>query len=279
MSFRDLEVILVDNGSKDGSQQLAKMEFPGLTVVQLDSNLGYGKAINAGIMVSRGKYVGLVDNDVEVSVDWLSRLLLVIEQDPSVGIAGSKVYFASSDRIIYSAGEMLNPKTGIVETLGYRTRDVGQFDILRAVDGVDGCCMLVRRDLLEKVGYLDEGYGFYWEDTDLSRKAQALGYHILYVPSSVATHRISMTSSRLGLKSYYLRRGWIRFLIIHSKNKDLLPRITIAALLAFEWSIIDTLHGRRDSLGQTIRALLWNVTSLRETLSARSRLQQLDAVN
>jgi GT2 family glycosyltransferase len=109
INFHDLEVILVGKWSKDGSPQKAQNEFPSLKVLCLSSNPEYGKSVNRLMAASIGKYIGLLDNDVVVSSSWLSELLRALKQDPTAGIVGSKVYFASSeDRIILCAGAMVN---------------------------------------------------------------------------------------------------------------------------------------------------------------------------
>lgn len=277
MTYQQLEVILVDNGSTDGSGQAVLNSFQNVQVVHLDRNMGYGSAVNRGIAVSKGKYVALLDNDTVVSPSWLSELVHVMETDPTLGIAGSKVYFYSSERAICSAGGLLNARNGFVRVLGFGEKDGGQFNKTCAVDWVAGCSMLIRRDVFGKIGYLDEGYGFYREEVDLCHRTRRANYGVLYVPTSVVWHKVSVTARKLGLKFYYLHRSWIRFVLIHASSPSVLPGVLFAAFFTLGESIGDIRRGDKDSVGQAVSAFWWNIKYLPATLCRRMELRQTEA--
>ena len=275
MTFRNFEVILIDNGSTDGSGQAVLDTFQNVRVVHLDRNMGYGKAVNQGIVASEGIYIGVLDNDTVVDPSWLSELVRVIDGDANNGIVGSKVYFHSTDRIIYSAGGILDQRNGLTRVLGLGSQDSGKFDQLREVDWVDGCAILIKRAVIEKAGYFDEGYGFYREDIDLCQKAHMLGYRTLYVPTSIVWHKGSTTSTKLGLKFYYLHRSWIRYVIIHSRRRYVLLGVLFASLLTLGESIAHVLRGNRGAIQQAIGALAWNFVFLPVTLAYRRKVRRL----
>lgn len=273
MSFQDFEVILIDNGSTDGSVQKVREASPNLRIVHFDQNVSYGKAVNAGIVAATGTYIALLDNDTVVDPLWLSELVRVIEADPSVGVVGSKVYYHSTEKCIYSAGGLLDSRDGFVKVLGLGSKE--GFDQLREVDWVDGCSTMIRRTVIDRVGYVDEGYGYYREDVDLCQKARLLGYRILYVPTSVVWHKAHTTSTRLGLTFYYLHRSWIRFVIVHSRRMYVLPGILFASLFTLGESFAQVLRGNEAAIRQALRALAWNFVSFPDTLAYRRRVSRL----
>ena len=277
MTFRNFEVILIDNGSTDGSGQAVLNTFQSVRVVHLDRNMGYGSAVNRGIAASEGKYVALLDNDTVVSQSWLSELVRAMEADSTVGIVGSKVYFYSSERTICSAGALLNPINGFVRVLGFGEKDVGQLNKPRTVDWVAGCSILIRRDILEKIGYLDEDYEFYREEVDLCHRTRLANYFVLYVPTSIVWHKMSITALRLGLKFYYLHRSWIRFVLIHASGSSVLPGVLFAVFFTLGESFGDFWRGNKDSVRQAVCAISWNVKHLPATLHRRMELRYTEA--
>ena len=277
LDFKDFEVILVDNGSTDDSARVAGKSFPEIKVIHLDRNVGYGKAVNFGIANSKGLYVGFLDNDVAVSLSWLSELLRVIEVDDTIGIVGGLVYAYSTGNIVYNGGGLVDMRNGHVRVLGVGLRDFGQFRGSRQVDWVSGASILVRRQLLERVGFFDEGYVFYRDEVDLCVKARCLGYRVMFTHRAVSWHKGSSTMTRMGLKFYYLYRSWIRFVIIHVKRRYLLQAVLSVVLITLAKSVEAILKGNRFALQQAFGAIWWNIVFLPSILRSRMNRYLLGA--
>jgi GT2 family glycosyltransferase len=192
-----------------------------------------------------------------------------MENDPKVGVAGGMVYFYSTDKKIYSAGGFLDLRNGRVRVLAFGERDVGQYVKRFEVHWVAGCSILVRRDIVEKMGCLDEGYVFYRDEVDLCQRSHILGYRVMSVPDAIVWHKVSTTITKLGLKFYYLYRAWIRFVVIHVDRRYLPLAVLSVVLITLAKSIEAFLKGDRLVLQQAFGAIWWNVTSLPFTLQAR----------
>ena len=180
------EVIVVDDDSPDDTASLLA-RIGNVKVVRNEVNLGFTKACNAGIAAASGEYVVLLNNDTEVTPGWLEELTGTADSDPQVGVVGVKLEYP--DGTLQEAG-------GIVwrdgSGMNYGRGDQpgrGEYGYLREVDYCSGACLLVRRDLLRRLGGLDERYApAYYEDTDLAFAARSLGYKVVYQPNARIIH-------------------------------------------------------------------------------------------
>jgi hypothetical protein len=270
LQYKNFKVTVVDNGSTDGSCEMVDSAFGEVNVIRLKKRVGYGQAVNEGIRNCTAKYVALLDNDACVDPAWLTEIVAHLETDLTVGIAGSKVYFHGSDRKFYSAGGLLNSKNGFVHVLGLGEIDRGQYDRLRFLDWVAGCSIVVRRDLISSIGYMDEGYELYREEVDLCFRATRVGYKVLFVPSSVVWHKVSQTTSMLGTKFYYLHRSWIRFCLVN------LPLVfaVIGSIYAAFFTLMEATgylsRGSAKEMRAAVSAILWNLFSVRRSVARRA---------
>ena len=168
-SYSDLEIIVVDNGSSDGSVDEAKRAFPGIKVVRLEQNQGYAGGCNRGIEVSSGTYVLLLNDDTEIEPGCIKELVRVAEEDPQVGACQPKIR-SLVDRSLF---EYSGAAGGLMDIYGYplsRGRlmghveaDHGQYDDPVEIFWASGVCMLIRKSVLAEVGSLDEVFFAYME--------------------------------------------------------------------------------------------------------------------
>jgi GT2 family glycosyltransferase len=209
------EILVVDNDSTDGSVELLRSRFPSIQVVCNARNLGYAGGANAGLRRARGDLFILVNPDVEVHPGWLGALKEALQEE-RVGVAGCKLYYPDG-RTIQHAGGIINFPLAAADHYGYRQRDEGQWDRGRAVDYVTGAALALRRDVLDRVGFFDEGFcPAYYEEVDFCFRARDAGYQVRYVPTAVATHH---EHAALGEESYsyirYFHRNRLRFVLKH----------------------------------------------------------------
>lgn len=203
-SFEGFEVILVDNGSSDGSPDWVATEFPQVRVVRLDSNLGFCAGNNAGVRAARGEYLVLLNNDTVVEPDWLAPLYATMTSDPRIAACDSKVLYSGARHTIWSAGAVYT----IAGTANFRAQGAPQ-DALASdpeeVFSAVACSAMYRRSVWDEIGGLDETFFAGYEDVDWSFRARLRGYRILNVPSSRVYHKVSATH---GFNSpAYVRRG------------------------------------------------------------------------
>lgn len=211
-SYANKEVILVDNASTDNSLQMSRIYSNFIRVVRNPRNYGFARGCNEGIKRSQGSIVVLLNVDTCVRPGWLEELVYAMVQDPTIGVAGSKLLFLNG-KTIQHAGGMIAANC-LSQHIGYGEPDNGQYQVPREVGYVTGASIAIRRELLDAVGLLDEGFTLYYDDLDLALSARRHGYKVVYIPSSVVLH-FETYGTEKNSRTYYYRyhRGRIRFLI------------------------------------------------------------------
>ncbi len=187
-TLADIEVIVSDDGSTDGSVELIEKGYPEVAVVRSPANRGFCEAANAGIRASRGEFVLLLNNDTELDPRSVEELLRAMEADHQVGICAAKMVYSRDPTIINSAGHACRPD-GVVVDIGRGERDGEWFDRPREVLGASGGAALYRRQMLEEIGLFDPHFVTSVEDVDLDWRAQWAGWRARYVPAAIVQHR------------------------------------------------------------------------------------------
>lgn len=217
ITYPNYEILLVDNGSTDGSVNCFKERYPGIDLIINEKNLGYAEGNNVGIrraMEKAADYILLQNNDTIVDPEFLSELIRVAKSDLEIGFAGPMVYYYNYNGrkdVINFAGGKLNMWKGITKHIGLNEIDTGQYNEIKEVDYIEGSCLLLRKEMLIKIGLLDPVYFAYWEDNDWCRRGFAAGYRSVFVPKAKIWHKTS--ASNIGTtKLYYLTRNRIWFI-------------------------------------------------------------------
>ena len=194
-SYQDFEVIVVDNNSHDGSQQLIEEEFTEVKLIKLPHNIGIA-ARNRGIEISRGEFIVLMDDDAVLAKDWIEKALKHFNKEPSLGILASKV-------LNYDSREIWGWVYG-VDVNTFADKQFEAFDFV-------ACAAAIRKTALEKAGLFSEELFIYWDEDDLSIRIIDSGYKIWYCPDLVAYHRIpsSQNATRSKRRAYYKARNAI----------------------------------------------------------------------
>lgn len=208
------EVLVVDNGSMDGSAELVQRRFPRVRWIAHMVN-DYCRALNVGISLSHGDFIAFLNNDTRVDPQWLSELVKRIEQHPQIGACGSKVLLMNG--LINSTGHRALPNFYWIDR-GFKEPDTGQYDRLEEVESLSGCAVLIRRRALDDVGGLDEDFGMYVEDIDLSRCLRQRGWKLYYVPTSIV-HHVFHGSAKEEDVEYWVERNRLLFLAKHDPEQ------------------------------------------------------------
>lgn len=226
------ETIVVDNDSKDGSADMVATEFPEVVLIRAGGNLGFAAANNRGFAVAHGRYVVLLNSDAFLRPGALPLSVKKMDADPGIGIGGARLIgrddsWQPSGRLFPS---FLNDFLTITGLAARRpgSRFFGRFDRTWAspdeaaeVDWVPGAYSIIRREVLERVGYFDEAFFLYYEEVDLCRRTKAAGFTVWYWPDVVVVHlggessktlkRLSMSSSGSQLTLWRMRAGLIYY--------------------------------------------------------------------
>lgn len=221
-SYKNLEVIVIDNGSTDSSQTLVKKEFPKVKLIENQQNLGFGGGNNIGIKNARGKLLFLINNDIFLDHLCIEKLVEKAMSKEDVGIFGCKIYFGYLNNILQHAGGILdNSGSGILR--GFFEKDSNLYNIEYEVDWVHGAAIFIRKRVFEEIGLFDTIYHpIYHDEIDLCYRAFKSGFKILYIPTAIVYHYESVKSLKT-LKTAFLRiRNQLIFVFKFYKLKDLL---------------------------------------------------------
>ena len=194
-TFKDFEVIVVDNGSKDASLETVREYCPGAVIIELDRNYGFSKAVNEGIKAAAAPYVFLLNNDTKLHPDCIKQLLFRISKDERIFSVSSRMLKLSDPEIIDSAGDLYC-------CLGWafaRGKDKKKEGYAHPAEIFSSCAgaALYRKSLFNVIGYFDERHFAYLEDVDIGYRARICGYKNVYEPSALVLHAGSgMSGSR-----------------------------------------------------------------------------------
>ena len=251
------ELIVVDDGG-DGSVEEAKERFPEIKLILNPGNLGFAASCNRGMEVARGRYFVLLNNDVEVSPGWLRALVEFAESHPSAGACQPKIISFSDRRRFDYAGAA----GGLMDMLGYPyclgrvfhtlEEDEGQYDSPRRIFWASGTALFLRREAVEDVGGLDEGFFMHMEEIDLCWRLHRAGWEVWSVPEAVVYHRSGWSLPQSFRKMYLNHRNNLVLLLKNYDVPSLLSLFPLRVLL----EVLTVLRAPFGEPGRSLAALL-----------------------
>lgn len=233
-SIGDVDVMLVDNGSTDGSADYVRSQFPKVRILALERNSGFAAGNNRAIEASSSEFVALLNNDAVADRNW-AECLLDPTKDARVGIVASKVVLYGDRQRLDSAGDGMST-VGV----GYKRGHLARSDSYPSAEGVfgaSGCAMLLRRSMLADIGLLDEDFFLLYEDCDLCFRAQLRGWKCRYAPGAVVYHKLNATIGRLSSVHVFYGQRNVEYVYFKDMPGRLfwryLPAHLLNAMLAF----------------------------------------------
>jgi GT2 family glycosyltransferase len=229
LTYSNFEVIVIDNGSKDGSPVAIKKQFPGFFLIENTENLGFAEGNNIGMrkaLQHGANMVLLLNNDTVVAIDILDRFTEMFDTHPEAGILGAKIHLFDQKQTLDHLGGMWNRKTGTFELVGKHRREAElQWQKSQELDYVCGAGLIIRRNVIETIGYLDPRFFLIWEESDYCFRARRAGFKILTCPQARLWHKAS--ASFVGGKPHSTYFWWRNRLLWIEKNCSFHEKISL----------------------------------------------------
>lgn len=277
-TYENVEVILVDNGSTDGSGDLVRRDYPSVTVVRREERLGYGAGCNLGAAHADGEYVLFLSNDTKVTSGCLEELVRVAEEDPRIGVVQNKLLRAHDPLVVDSVGSYFT-STGLLYYQDQGKPDSYQDGVVKDIFAADGTAMMVRRSLFEELGGFDHDYGIYYDDVDLCWRVWLAGYRVVVATGAVVYHLGGATMRRRNSEMIVFMqfRNRLCTLIKNLSARDLVRVLPVHLVTCLAGSLAFLVRGKPRVARAILRGLLWNVFNLRGTLEKRRINRSLPA--
>lgn len=267
--YPHIEIIVVDNGSKENSVPGWIVKYPEIKFIRSDINLGFAGGNNLGIKEAKGEYLFFVNNDTEFTPGLIDTLVTVMDQNPSVGMASPKIrYFDQPDTLQYAGFTEMNYYTCRNYCIGQFELDKGQYDNNLGPTGyAHGAAMMLRREAMDKAGVMAENFFLYYEEMDWCDHIKRKGYEIWLVPQALIYHKESVSVGRAsGLKEYFMNRNRILFI---RRNAPFLARIffyVYFVLVVTPRNILNYLKNKQKGFTTLLlKAIWWNITEKKDS--------------
>lgn len=246
----NMEVIVVDNASKNDEAIIIQERYPQVKTIRSDKNLGFAGGNNLGIKAAKGKYLFLVNNDTVFKDFNVQALIDRLESSSNIGLVSPKIRFAWDNNPIQYAGYTpLSKITVRNKAIGFGEEDNGQYDTPHPTPYAHGAAMLIKREVIDKVGLMPDCYFLYYEEIDWSMMFTRSGYEIWYEPACTIFHKESQSTGQSSpLRTYYItrnrlllvKRNWqgiYKWLAYCYLTNIVTPRDIIKYLLKGKWNL------------------------------------------
>jgi GT2 family glycosyltransferase len=269
--YRNFEVIVADNASRDDSLQLLARDYPEVKVVALPENRGFTGGNNAGIRAASGEIIILLNNDTEADPHWLEEISAAFERHPEAGLVASKMMLFDRRDTFHTAGDFYR-LDGIPGNRGVWEIDRGQYDREEYVFSACGGSAAYRKSMLDQIGLLDEDFFYSCEDIDLAWRAQLAGWKCVYAPKAIVYHKLSATGGG-ATASFYDGRNFL-YVIAKDYPSSLWKKYR-SAIIRQQWSLFtEALRAWRGEAARArMRGMISGLLHLPQLLRKRRRIQ------
>jgi len=254
LHYPSIEIWVVDNNS-NSEKRIDRKFFPEVNYIQSETNLGFAGGNNLAITRCKGDFILLLNNDTEVESELLTELLDTFSKHSDAGIVSPKILFYQTNTIQYAGTGAINPLTCRGNTNGYKEIDRGQFNYTRKTDLSHGACMMIKREVIEKVGLLSEAFFLYYEEYDFCEMAKRQGFSIYFNGLTRVFHKESVSVGKLSsLKMYYMAKNRVLFAKRNFKGWQKIVSIAYYYLLALPKNVfVEALNGRYNNSRAALR--------------------------
>jgi GT2 family glycosyltransferase len=264
-TYPDIEIIVVDNASKVNPIPYWKEKYPAVKFIRSEVNLGFTGGNNLGIAQAKGDYLFVINNDTEVTELLIARLVDTLERHPEIGVISPKInYFDKPDVLQYTGYTDMNYYTARNKCIGQFEKDNGQYDYLTGKTGyAHGAAMLVKREVIEKVGALSDNFFIYYEELDWCERIKKAGYEVWVDMKALLYHKESMTvGKQSSFKEYYMNRNRILFNRKHAPAFAFIIFTIFYTTVVIPKTLIGYLRKKQYNFIPVLRsAIKWNLTN------------------
>lgn len=270
--YPSMELIFVDNGSKDNSLEILHEYFPNAIVVKNETNLGYAYPNNQGLERASGEYIYLLNNDTQVDPDFVINMVEEFEDNKDIDIAQSKILLSDKPDQLDSAGAYLT-KSGFLVYEGFEGK-ADEYQENREIFFAKGAACMFRKEVSDKVGLFDGRYFAYWEEADFCWRAHLAGYKTWFIPSSIVYHDLGQTNKKLNSDfiDFHSFKNRLASLIKNLNSNDLYI-VFIHVVLMKLVALTFLLRLKPKNAWAVFKAIWWNLLNLGETLKKRKQVQ------
>jgi len=281
--YPNYEVIVVDNGSNDGSVEAIKKNFGNRKNVQalsLKKNFGPAYARNRGVEKAKGKYLGFLDNDTLVHPDWMKNAIPEFEKNKKLGIVQCKLLLAKEKNKIDYVGEFLGQNGFLVQIAKGGDKDEGQYNKKLKILAAKSAGMFIRKKTFQKAGGFDQDYFIYVEETDLGWRSWLAGYEALFVPESIVYHEFGTSTVILGKSKADFNakfHGTKNYILTLFKNLETINLCKILSVHIFLWvgmAWFILFSGRFKQFIWIHQGIFWNIINFKKNLKKRVKIQE-----
>ena len=263
-TYSNINIIVVDNGSKENDTEIWKVKYPGVDFIRSDINLGFAGGNNLGIKAAKGDYLFFVNNDTEFTPGLVQTLTSVLNDHPEVGMVSPKImYFDEPGMIQYAGYTPMNYYTARNYTVGQFEMDKGQYDNITGPTGYGhGAAMMVRREAIDKAGTMAENFFLYFEEMDWCDRIRKAGYQIWVDTRATIFHKESVSVGKMsGLKEYFMNRNRLLFIRRNAPGSAKFVFYIYFVGVVTPRNIIKYIKNKQKGFtGLLLKAIWWNVT-------------------
>jgi len=277
-SYENVEVILVDNASKENPQNFVNTNYPEVIFLRSEENLGFAGGNNLALPKVNGEYLFFVNNDAELTDNCIETLLVQFNKNPKLGIISPMLcYYPSEEtnhkKIVQFAGSTpVNNFTARNKTIGNFEEDKGQYSTPKEIPYIHGAAMMIPAEVMRITGPMDEMFFLYYEELDWSERIRKAGYEVYVEPNALVYHKESVSVGKLStLKTYYLNRNRILFMRRNKSGFHLLLFCLFLTLATIpKNTILFLVKGQIDHLKAFYRAINWNLRNEKKSPQCHS---------
>jgi GT2 family glycosyltransferase len=277
-TYENYEIIVVDNGSAEHEKETLRA-IDDIILVEFPVNTGFTGGQIAGAGAAKGAYLALINNDSVIAPDWCAKSLELVKSLKKVGAVGGRAYTWDvslkqkpfSDNNPFYSFQVMNPKSGHTKTLSTGS-------VTTPVNSISGSAVMINRRAIDRVGYFDDRFFAYYEETDLFARMKRAGYQIIYSPDIRTWHKIGQsTRSNPGFYPYHMHRNRFMFAVKNFDKQFVMPFVRIYLREWLRSVAISLRRGKKAPVEQLVfaRAGLWNIAHLPATLALRRKVQKL----
>ncbi|HWA52012.1 MAG TPA: glycosyltransferase family 2 protein [Patescibacteria group bacterium] len=266
LDYTNYETIVFDNGSRDGTQKYASLKSK--------KNIGFVGGNNEALKIAKGKYILLLNNDTLVKKDLLDVMVNKMESDETIGVIQPKIYLMDKKDYLDNAGSFWT-NIGFLDHWGFNQKDSKEYDSEREIFSAKGACMMIRKDLIKKIGLFDEDYFAYFEESDFCFRVWIAGKRVVYFPKTSIQHKVGFTTKRSNVSflNYLYYRNRIQCLIKNLEVKDLISVLSAHFFVSLGIAFVFLIRGSIENFFLVMRAIKWNFVNLNATLKKRKNVQ------